>query len=577
MPADRQVARIVSVAASVLAVGASILPPAIYFALSYEREKATVDAEVVLNSQLITRIIGANPDLWRFEQLRLSEYLTRRPQADVAERRRVLDLDGAVVAESADPLPWPGLTCSGPLLDAGVRVGTLEISRSIRPLVFHTALFAVVLVPVAFLAFQLLRTVPLRAVRRSERALRRQRDAAQRYLDVAGVAVVLLDARGTVSLLNRKGAETLGRPVTDVIGKSWVADFVEAPDRERVARELSYLSRSDRVLTLEHAVVRPSGERRIVSWYLTPIESLEGGASALLGSGVDVTTERQLEEQLRHAQKMEAVGELADGVAHAFNNILSSVKSAAAHVRRELPAGDPHLGDLDEILAGADRGAALIRSLVAFSHQKAAAAAEPADVVDVVRSAEPLLRSLVGDEVELCTSLPSEPLGALVETLQLEQVLVNLATNARDAMPKGGRLTIAVTRADLDADAARRAGLERPGAYVRVAVADTGTGIAPEVRPRIFEPFFTTKQVDKGTGLGLAIAYSIMKQHRGAIRVESEPGKGATFELLLPLLALNEGTASPDDGAAPAPSASPDRDVDADPQPRAASGGGRDA
>jgi PAS domain S-box-containing protein len=576
MPTDRQVARMVSVAAGVLAAAASILPPAIYFSLSYQREVATVEAEAELNSQLITGIVTANPDLWRFEQVRLSEYLARRPRKGIPERRRLVDLEGVVVAESVDPLPRPWITCSLPLFDAGVRVGAIEISRSIQPLVFHTVVFALVLLPVAFLAFQMLRTVPLRAIRNSERALRRQRDAAQRYLDVAGVAVVLLDARGNVALVNRKGAEILARPVTDVVGKGWVASFVEPPDRERVAREFAFLSRSDRVLALEHGVVRPSGERRIVSWYLTPIASPLGGPAGLLGSGVDVTTERQLEEQLRHAQKMEAVGELAGGVAHGFNNILSSIKGCAAQMRRELPEGDPHLSDLDEILAGADRGATLTRSLLAFSRQRPVAP-EPADVVDIVRSAEPLLRSLLGEDVELRTSLPAESLGALVEPLQLEQVLVNLVTNARDAMPNGGRVAISVVRADLDADAARRAGLEGPGAYVRVSVADTGTGIAPEVRPRIFEPFFTTKQVDKGTGLGLSIAYGLMKQHHGAIGVESEPGKGATFELLLPLLAGEKGATVPDDCAAPEQADAPALDERAVPQARASGAARRDA
>jgi PAS domain S-box-containing protein len=576
MPADRQVARMVSIAAGALAAAASILPPAIYFSLSYEREAATVEAEAELYSQIITRIVTANPDLWRFEQVRLAEHLARRPRQGMAEDRRVLDLGGAVVAESADALPRPWITRSLPLLDAGVRVGSIEISRSMQPLVFHTTLLVLVLLPVAFLGFQMLRTVPLQAIHRSERALRRQRDTAQRYLDVAEVAVVLLDARGNVSLVNRKGAEILGRPEAEVVGKGWVANFVEAPDRERVGRELTLLSRSDRVLALEHRVVRPSGERRIVSWYLAPMAGSQGVPAALLGSGVDVTAQRQLEEQLRHAQKMEAVGELAGGVAHGFNNILATIKGFAAQMRRELPAGDPHLADLDEILASADRGATLTRGLLAFSRQRLVAP-EPADVVDIVRSTEPLLRSLLGADVDLRTSLPGEPLAALVEPLQVEQVLVNLVTNARDAMPNGGRVTVSVDRADLDAEAARRDGLERSGAYVRVAVADTGVGIAPEVRPRVFEPFFTTKEVDKGTGLGLAIAYSVMKQHRGAIRVESEPGKGATFELFLPLLAPQESATAQPGGAGSAPGGTPDLEGRATPRAAAAGARPRDA
>jgi PAS domain S-box-containing protein len=549
MAQDSHLSRMVSVAAGVLAALASILPPAIYLSLSYQRETGNVEAEAEVTSGLIARIVSANPDLWQFEQARLSEYLGRRPRRGVPERRLVLDLAGTVVAESADALPRPWITSSIPLLDAGAPVGRVEIARSLQPALLRSAFFALVLLPVAFLAFQMLRVVPLRAVRRGERALRRQRDAAQRYLDVAGVAVVLLDARGRVSLVNRKGAEILALPVPEVIGKDWVASFVVTADRERVGSELARLSRSDRVLALEYAVVRPSGERRIMSWYLTPIANAEGGPAALLGSGVDVTTERQLEEQLRHAHKMEAVGMLAGGVAHGFNNILAIIKGYASQLRKELAPGDPHLSDVDEILSASDRGVALTRSLLTFS-QRRLVSPEPIDVAETVREAEQLLRALAGEGIEVQTSVATEPLCAMVGALQVEQVLIDLVANARDAMPSGGRITVSVARAELDADAARRAGVESPGAYVRVSVADTGTGIARDVQPRVFEPFFTTKPVDRGTGLGLATVYGIMKQHRGVISVESEPGKGSTFAFLLPLLAEGDGAAPRSDARA---------------------------
>jgi PAS domain S-box-containing protein len=535
MASDARISKMVTIVAGALAAAASILPPAFYLSVSYQRELGSLEAEAEVNARLLSRIVTANPDLWRFEQERFAEFLTRRPRGQIAERRRILDATGNVVAESSDELPQPLISAAVPLLDSSAPVGRLEISRSLRPALLRAAFLALVLLPVAFLAFQMLRVVPLRALRRSERALRRQRDAAQRYLDVAGVAVVLLDARGHVALVNKKGAEILARPVEDVVGKDWVGSFVASGDRDRVGAELARLSRSDRVLTLEYPVVRPTGERRIMSWYMTPVGSPEGGPAALLGSGVDLTTQRQLEEQLRHAQKMEAVGMLAGGVAHGFNNILAIVKGYASQLRNELPHGDPHLPDIDEILAASDRGAALTRSLLTFSQRKLVSP-EPTDVPQVVREAEQLLQALAGDAIEVDTSLAGEPLRAMVGPLQIEQVLIDLVANARDAMPGGGRISISVVRADLDAEAARREGVDRPGAYVRVSVADTGSGIAGDVQPRVFEPFFTTKGVDRGAGLGLATVYGIMKQHRGVISVVSEPGKGSTFAFLLPLL-----------------------------------------
>jgi len=544
MPADRKVVRLVSLSAAILTAAAVVLPPAIYFSLSYQREAGSVEAEAELNSQLITRIVSSNPGLWQFEQVRLSEYLSRRPRRGNAELRRVLDLDGNVVAESADPLPSPWITRSVSLHDAGAKVGTLEISRSLRGLLVHSGILVLVLLPVSFLAFQILRTVPLRAIRRSQRALRRERDAAQKYLDVAGVAVVLLDPQGRVSRVNRKGAEILARAEGEVLGKDWVETFVEAGDRPRVARELAALSHTERVLAHEYAVVRPSGERRILSWFATPLSDRGGAAAGLLGSGVDVTVERRLEHQLRHAQKMEAVGELASGIAHGFNNVLSTIKGYAALLRKELPAGNPHLADVDEILSASERAAALTRSLLTFSRQEVVVPA-PADLVALVRKMERLLQSLAREDVELRTSLPAEPLRVMVDALQIEQVLMNLVTNARDAMPRGGRIEVAVSRRLLDAEGARQVGLDAPGSYARVSVTDTGVGIDRARQARIFEPFFTTKETGRGNGLGLAIAYGVMKQHHGAIHVESEPGRGATFTFLLPILEKGEEPVPP--------------------------------
>jgi PAS domain S-box-containing protein len=303
MAADKQIARIVSLAAGALAAASSILPPAIYLSLSYERESGSVEAEAELTSQLVTPIVAANPELWRFEQDRMSDALGRRPRRGIPEARRILDLDGRVVAESADPLPWPRVSFSFPLLDAGERVATVEVARSLRQVVLRAIFFTLLLVPVAFLAFQVLKTVPLRAMRNRERELRRQRDNARRYLEMAGVAVVIVDARGVVTLVNRKGADVLARAADDVVGRSWVEEFVDEASRGRVEKEFAAALRSNAVRGLEYAVVRPSGERRTLSWHVTPIESRDGEAPRLLASGVDVTFERRLEEQLRDAKR----------------------------------------------------------------------------------------------------------------------------------------------------------------------------------------------------------------------------------------------------------------------------------
>ncbi len=260
----------------------------------------------------------------------------------------------------------------------------------------------------------------------------------------------------------------------------------------------------------------------------------EKGSSEVVGSWVDVTARVRLEEQLRQAQKMEAVGQLAGGVAHDFNNLLTVISGNCDLLLGATAADDPDRAPLVDIRAAGDRAANLTRQLLAFSRRQIL---EPrlVDVHEVVAGIEKMLRRLIGEDVLLATDLAADPSWVKVDPGQLEQVVMNLAVNARDAMPRGGSLTIRTrnAEADLFADVAESTG-GRARPRVALSISDTGAGISPEARPHIFEPFFTTKEVGKGTGLGLATVYGIVKQSGGDISVESEPGKGSTFTILLP-------------------------------------------
>ncbi|MGC3997068.1 MAG: ATP-binding protein [Anaeromyxobacter sp.] len=248
--------------------------------------------------------------------------------------------------------------------------------------------------------------------------------------------------------------------------------------------------------------------------------------------------------QLYHAQKLEAVGRLAGGVAHDFNNLLTAIVGFASLLKEEMRPDDPERGTVDAILQSAHRGAHLTKSLLAYS-RKQVLQRRPVDVAEVIRGVERLLHRVIGEDVELRLELPAGPLVAVADPSQLEQVLLNLCTNARDAMPSGGRLRIVAGRAPATEGAG--GGPARP-ASVAITVIDTGRGMAPEELERIFEPFFTTKEPGKGTGLGLAIVYGIARQHGGDVEVESEPGRGTTMRVLLP---AHEGPA--DAPPAPAP------------------------
>jgi len=243
----------------------------------------------------------------------------------------------------------------------------------------------------------------------------------------------------------------------------------------------------------------------------------------------------KLHEQLLQSQKMEAVGQLAGGVAHDFNNILTAIMGFGSLLQSAMGPDDPQRENVDLVLQAAERAANLTRSLLTFSRRQSMKP-RPESLNDVVRAVDKFLRRVIGEDVQLETAFKTDDLRILGDGGQLQQVLMNLATNARDAMPHGGRLIIQTESVELEDRFIRTHGFGKPGRYALLSVTDTGTGMDRDTCRRIFEPFFTTKQAGRGTGLGLAIAYGIVKQHGGYITVYSEPGHGTTFRIFLPLL-----------------------------------------
>ena len=289
----------------------------------------------------------------------------------------------------------------------------------------------------------------------------------------------------------------------------------------------------------EHGCVRDleityrtkSGEERIA---LDSAEALEiAGQECIIAILRDITEKKFLEKQLRQTQKMEAVGQLSGGIAHDFNNLLGVIIGYSEILEQRLPQNDPLRKECGQIKKAGQSAASLTRQLLAFSRQQVL---EPKvlDLNSIVLHVEKMLRRLIGEDIDLKATMGAG-LGCIkADQSQVEQVIMNLAVNARDAMPHGGKLLIETANVDLDEDYARRHHPQKPGAYVLLTVADTGMGMDAETQSRIFEPFFTTKELGKGTGLGLSTVYGIVRQSGGHIWVYSEPGQGTRFKIYLP-------------------------------------------
>ena len=282
----------------------------------------------------------------------------------------------------------------------------------------------------------------------------------------------------------------------------------------------------------EFRIIRPDGSVRWVLERVTPIRNEHGDVYRLVGITEDVTQRRRLTAQLLTAQRMESMGRLAGGIAHDFNNLLTLVRGYAK-LLRDSPDTPSHVwADLDSIDEATDRAVVLVSQLMAFSPNQVGRP-ETVNLNDLVLNLYPMLRRLIAENIELVT-LPASDLGmAKVNQSQFEQVVVNLAVNARDAMPDGGTLTIETANITLKDDFTRRPIEVSPGDYVVLTVSDTGIGMTDELKQNVFDPFVTTKDVGKGTGLGLSTCYGIVNQHGGHINVQSEPGRGSTFKVYL--------------------------------------------
>jgi PAS domain S-box-containing protein len=396
---------------------------------------------------------------------------------------------------------------------------------------------------------------PLVVSHRSFSILAQLRDSEERFramFDSAAIGTGVLDLDGRIVTSNRALEQMLQYDKADLAGLS-AAELTHPDDRDRELELFGELASGKREeYRLEKRVLARSGELLWAHHTVSLVRDAFTKPRFAIAMLEDITPRKQaedervrLETQLRQAQKMEAVGQLAGGVAHDFNNLLTAIRGYSEFALSRVGSDDAGLQkDIEEIARSADRASSLTRQLLAFS-RKQLLQPRILQLNDVVGEVDQMLRRLIGEDIEVVTVF-GRALGRVkADPGQIEQVLVNLVVNARDAMPEGGQLTIETANVDADDElVAQHEGLT-PGRYVMLAVHDTGHGMDAETRGRLFEPFFTTKEQGKGTGLGLATVYGIVKQSGGYVVVESEPGNGATFKIFLQRLEAGVDEAAP--------------------------------
>ena len=378
----------------------------------------------------------------------------------------------------------------------------------------------------------------LRAHQEVKSAAAERKRIAERLSQLASIieyssdAIIIFTLDGSIvswnaaaeAIYGYSASEVLGRPRTVLLAADRTDDWDAIVDK---------LKRGENIARFETVHVRKGGQRIDVSMTMSPVKDAHDEIIGTAAITRDVSDRRLLEKKLRQAQKMEAVGQLAGGIAHDFNNLLSVINGHCELLEQELPPQAATTRNCEQIKKAGERAAGLTRQLLAFSRQQVL---EPTvlDLNGVVTELGKMLKRVIGEDIEFTTHLDSKLERVKADRGQIEQVILNLVVNARDAMPHGGRLTIETASVTVDETFARDHRPQEPGRYVRLAIHDTGIGMDADTQARIFEPFFTTKEVGKGTGLGLSTVYGVIRQSGGHIWVTSQLGRGSTFEIYLP-------------------------------------------
>ena len=372
--------------------------------------------------------------------------------------------------------------------------------------------------------------------KKAEEELRKSKERFEQVTENTEELIWEVDAQGLYTYVSPVVEKILGYKPEEVVGKKHFFDFFAPDIKEKIKKAASeYFLRKQAIKKTSNKYLHKQGNIVLIETSGAPILDSKGILLGYRGVDIDITERRQIENQLRQSQKMEAVGQLAGGIAHDFNNVLTAIYGYGSAALRSMLQSDPNRLNIEHLLEAAERAAQLTQSLLTFS-RKQIINIKPVGLHEIISNVEKFLVRVIGEDIKVRIVFNESEINVFADSGQIEQVIMNLATNARDAMPKGGRFTIETALTELDSGFITKHGFGKPGKYAVISLTDTGIGMDEETRKRIFEPFFTTKGVGKGTGLGLAMVYGIVKQHDAYINVYSEPGKGTTFRIYLPVV-----------------------------------------
>jgi PAS domain S-box-containing protein len=377
---------------------------------------------------------------------------------------------------------------------------------------------------------------------------KKSEELIRNILESVDEGFIIIDRDFRIISANRAFADEVKTPVGDIIGKHCYEVSHHSFNPCYEAGEdcsVRHVFETGEPHAVVHTHFDAKGNHIYIETKAYPLSRDESGkVMTAIEILIDITEKRKLEEQLRHMQKMDAIGQLAGGIAHDFNNILTAIVGYGHIALMKMAANDPQRLNIEHMLEAADRAARLTQNLLVLS-RKQIIDRKPADLNVIIRTVEKLLLRIIGEDIKVETILHEGAVDVFADSGQIEQVLMNLATNARDAMPECGTFTIETEIIEIDDEFVKIHGYGKPGAYALITATDTGTGMDDATRERIFEPFFTTKEFGKGTGLGLSIVYGIIKQHDGYINCYSESGKGTAFKIYLPVFKTEVKEAMP--------------------------------